>query len=74
MKVRIDAGGREVEIECADINMSPRELAAEALAIWRCTDGAAAPSPGPGFGLTGSEIALERSASSAAPMGMEIAQ
>ena len=37
MKVHIDAGGREVTIECADANVSPREVASEALVLWKAT-------------------------------------
>lgn len=48
MKVRIDAGGREVEIDCADTNTTPREVAAEALAIWKATGG----NDGVGYGFT----------------------
>lgn len=29
MKVRIDAGGREVEVECSDSNVSPSDLLGE---------------------------------------------
>ena len=52
MKVSIDAGGRKVEIEAADQNLSPADLAAQALSLWQATESAALVSNGPGFGLT----------------------
>lgn len=52
MKVRIDAGGREVEIECSGDNVSVKDIAAEALSVWSATAGAREPSDGPAFGLT----------------------
>jgi len=63
MKVRIDAGGREVEIECSGDNVSVRDVAAEALAMWHSTDGATEPSPGPAFGLA-AQLAHDRPPSS----------
>jgi hypothetical protein len=50
MKVNINAGGRQVEIECSDANVSPRDIAAEALAVWKATDGTK-PSEGPAYGF-----------------------
>jgi hypothetical protein len=40
VKVTINAGGREVTIECADANVSPKDLASEALTVWTATAGA----------------------------------
>jgi hypothetical protein len=40
MKVSINAGGREVTIECDDTNTSPKDVAAETLAVWQATAGA----------------------------------
>jgi hypothetical protein len=40
MKVSINAGGREVTIECDDTNTSPKDVAAETLAVWHATAGA----------------------------------
>lgn len=51
MKVSIDAGGREVEIECSDANVSVSAVATEALMLWRATEGATLPAAGPAFGL-----------------------
>ena len=47
MRAEIDAGGRKVVIDCSDTNVSPKELAEQALAIWRGTEGAVRPSDGP---------------------------
>lgn len=55
VRVSINSGGREVTIECADVNMSVRELADLAEEKWRCTD-AKPPHPGIGF-----SAAIERS-------------
>lgn len=55
MRVRINSGGREVDIECADVNMSVKELADLAEEKWRATD-AKPPHPGLGF-----SAAIERS-------------
>jgi len=52
MKVNINAGGRQVEIECSDANVSPRDIAAEALAVWKATDGSKHDSDGPAYGFT----------------------
>ena len=51
MKVRIEAGGRVVEIECADANVTPTEMADKALSVWQATDGAQRVSAGPAYGL-----------------------
>lgn len=37
MRVNINANGRQVEIECSDANVTPKDIAAEALAVWRAT-------------------------------------
>jgi hypothetical protein len=50
MRVRIDAGGRQVEIECPDANVSPKDVVEQALEAWRSTEGAAT-GAGPAFGL-----------------------
>lgn len=47
MRVTINAGGREVTIECGDANVTPKDVAAEALATWQATDGAQRPGDGP---------------------------
>lgn len=53
MKVHINAIGREVSIECADANTSPKDIAAEALALWKATDPGTAPgTQGPAIGYT----------------------
>ena len=55
MKVRIDAGGRQVEIECADANVTAKDVADVALATWHETSGAGGRgTEGPAFGLTAS--------------------
>ena len=51
MKVRVNAGGREVEIECTDSNMSPKDVRDLAIQAWQATDGARAPSEGPAYGF-----------------------
>lgn len=50
MKVRIAAGGREVEIQCDDTNVSPKDIADHALEVWKATEGAKHDSDGPAFG------------------------
>jgi hypothetical protein len=70
VKVSITAGGREVELETnSDTNVSVKELAAEALALWKAV--ATGGMEGPGFGLT-AELSTDRPATSAAlrPMGV----
>lgn len=64
MKVRIDAGGREVEIETSDANMSPKDLADKALEVWQATGGAKT-SEGPAYGF-----AQERRGWQVSPMNM----
>lgn len=63
MKVRIDAGGRAVEVECGDAGTSAREVLAEALAAWKATDGAKATEAAYGF------VAAERRVNGS-PMSM----
>lgn len=47
MKVSINAGGREVEIECDGVNVTYSDVADKALQVWRGTEGAKN-SEGPG--------------------------
>ena len=65
MKVRIDAGGREVEIETSDHNLSPKDLADKALEVWQATEGAKA-SEGPAYGFT-PQVQLETNRSTYGP-------
>jgi len=51
MKVRIDAGGRTVEIECVDANVTADGIGATALGLWQATEGARKPSEGPAVGF-----------------------
>jgi hypothetical protein len=72
MKVTINAGGREVGIECADTNVTPRDVAGEALALWKATDdGATHGTEGPAIGYS-AQSARDRPASTSArhPMGV----
>jgi hypothetical protein len=55
VRVRINSGGREVDLECPDVNMSIKELADLAEEKWLATD-AKPPHPGIGF-----SAAIERS-------------
>jgi len=50
VKVRIDAGGRAIEIECADANVSVDTVGSKALKLWQET--AATSTEGPGYGFT----------------------
>lgn len=59
MKVRIDAGGREVEIETSDHNLSPKDLADKALEVWQATEGAKT-SEGPAYGFTPQTVSPPR--------------
>jgi hypothetical protein len=55
VKARIDAGGREVEVETSsDTNVDPHALLDKVLATWEATEGAAKVSEGPAFGLQAS--------------------
>lgn len=74
MRVQINAGGREVVIDCADTNVNVKDIAHEALVIWQCTEGVKAPSDGPAFGLAASEIGTDRPATSAMMPAMEVAR
>lgn len=49
MRVTINAGGREVTIECGDTNVSPKDIVAEALTVWTATAGAKATEAAYGF-------------------------
>ncbi len=51
MRVRIDAGGRAVEIECSDANVTAQAVADVAMDAWRGTEGAKRPSEGPAVGF-----------------------
>jgi hypothetical protein len=55
MKVSISAGGREVVVEVGDVNVSPDQIAAQALKLWLATASDATVGEGPGFGLVSSE-------------------
>lgn len=63
MKVRIDADGREVEIECGDANVTYEGVADKALAVWQATDGAGG--GGPAYGFVSAERSPDRYPSSA---------
>jgi len=65
VKVTIDAGGREVTIECPDTNVTYEQVADKVLELWSRTDGPKAPSEGPAFGL-----ASERKGWQMSPMNM----
>jgi hypothetical protein len=65
VKVRIDAGGREIELETTDTRESVDALATTALALWKATDQALyRPEAGSLFGLVASERAPKRGPSS----------
>lgn len=64
MKVSINAGGREVEIECGDANVTYSDVADKALAVWRDTEGAKH-GDGPAYGF-----AAERRGVQMSPMNM----
>lgn len=50
MKVRIEGGGRTVEID-TDAKITPKTLAAIALDTWRATDNTRPPGDGPAYGF-----------------------
>jgi hypothetical protein len=50
MRVNINAGGRDVTIETADTNVTPADIAARALDLWRATEGAK-DDQGPAYGF-----------------------
>ncbi len=52
MKVSINAGGREVEIECSDTNVTHDQVADKALEVWQATGGAKHDSDGPAYGFS----------------------
>ena len=65
MKVRIDAAGRQVEIECGDANVTYEGVADKALAVWESTGGAGS-GVGPGaYGFVAAERSRDRRPSSA---------
>jgi hypothetical protein len=64
MKVRIDAAGRQVEIECGDANVTYEGVADKALAVWQSTDGAGS-NAGPAYGFVSAERSRDRDPSSA---------
>jgi hypothetical protein len=51
VKISIDAGGRSVEIECSDANVTVDSIGEKALQLWQATNGAQA-SEGPAYGFT----------------------
>jgi hypothetical protein len=57
MKVSIEAGGRKVELECPDQNVTYDQVADKVLETWKATDGAATGTAGPAFGLASAERA-----------------
>lgn len=53
VKVTIDAGGRKVEIETADQNVTPESVGDQALRLWKETESAGSDrAAGLAFGLT----------------------
>jgi hypothetical protein len=64
VKIRIDAGGREVEVETPASGATVEHLAAVALMLWRETADAPHPVDSRGFGLVSTERARERVPSS----------
>jgi hypothetical protein len=74
-KVRIDAGGREIELETTDARASVDALATTALALWTATDEAAYRREARSlFGLVASERASERDPSSTLKEPVEVPQ
>lgn len=63
VKVRIDAGGREIELETSEPTATATALAATAFALWTAT-GAANPDGRGTFGLISSERSGDRAPSS----------
>jgi hypothetical protein len=51
VRAKIEAGGRVVEVDCADVNVTPSDLLAEALKTWQATEGAP-DSRGPAYGFS----------------------
>jgi hypothetical protein len=65
VRVRIDAGGREIELETSGLAATIDALALTAFALWKATgDTAHAPEARSLFGLVASERSAERGASS----------
>lgn len=74
VKVRIDAGGREIEIECSDPSATAEGVSLTALALWRATSGAVTPSDGPAsFGLT-ADRGTDRGPSSTIAVPVDVPQ
>ena len=75
MKVTINAAGREVSIECADTNTTPKDIAAEALALWKATGDGSHPAgfEGPALGYS-TQAARDRPASSTARRTMGVVE
>jgi hypothetical protein len=74
VKVRIQAGGREVELESAATGTEIESLAATALALWKATAGAE-PNDGRNlFGLVAAERATERAPSSTMDWPVDVPQ
>lgn len=64
MRVTVDAGGRKIEIECDDRNVSPDAIADKALSVWQATaNGGNASAPGYGY-------QAERAGRQQSPMSM----
>lgn len=51
MRAKIDAGGRMVELETADANIKPADIAEIVYSMWEKTTVAGATSQGPAFGV-----------------------
>lgn len=64
MKVSINAGGREVEIECDGVNVTYSDVADKALQVWRDTEGAKH-GEGPAYGFH-----IDRRGVQVSPMNM----
>lgn len=54
MRVTVDAGGRKVEIETSDTNVTPKDVAEIAMGMWERTDGGAE-RLGPATGFSSAE-------------------
>jgi hypothetical protein len=59
LRVTINAGGREVTIECSDANVTAMDIAAQALATWKQTTGGRG-SEGPAVGFVPQIVADPR--------------
>jgi hypothetical protein len=60
VRIKIDAGGRAVEIECSDTNVSPDTVGDKALQLWKETEGAVRPSEGPAYGFQAQVASAQR--------------